>query len=118
MWIHAVSMGETLAVAPLAKLIHERVPGVRLVISSVTETGHEQAKKSIPFAMAHVFLPLDFAWMVRRWLRWFSPDLVLVTETDFWFQFLRLAKEGGARLAVVNGRSPSALQGDISSFLG
>ena len=41
------------------------------------------------------FLPLDFAWMVRRWFRWFSPDLVLVTETDFWFQFLRLLKREG-----------------------
>ncbi len=103
-WIHAVSMGETRAVAPLAKMIQDRVPGVRIVVSSVTDTGHEEAKKAMPFAAAHVYLPLDYAWVVRRWLRWFSPDLVIVAETDFWAQFLRLAKAGGAKLAVVNGK--------------
>jgi len=103
-WIHAVSVGETRAVATLAKLIHEELPYARIVVSSITETGHEEAKRSIPFAHAHVFLPLDFAWVIRRWLRWFKPDLVLVAETDFWYQFLRLAKESGAGLAVVNGK--------------
>ncbi len=103
-WIHAVSVGEARAVAPLAKLLHERVPGLRLVVSSITNTGHEEAKRAMPFAKAHVFLPMDYAWIVRRWLRWFSPSLVLVSETDFWYQFLRIAKEQGAKLAVVNGK--------------
>ena len=103
-WIHAVSMGETRAVAPLAKLIYERIPGARLVVSSMTETGHEEAQRAMPFAAAHIFLPLDYAWIMRRWLDWCTPDLVIITETDFWFQFLRLAKERGAKLAVVNGK--------------
>ncbi len=103
-WIHAVSLGETKAVVPLAKQIYESLENPLIVISSVTETGHAEAKKSIPFAAHHVYLPIDFRFIIGPIMRRIAPDLVLLTETDFWLNFLKSAKKAGAKIVVVNGK--------------
>jgi 3-deoxy-D-manno-octulosonic-acid transferase len=103
-WIHAVSVGETKAIAALAKLIKINNPEMLMVVSSVTETAHAEAKRSLPFADHHVYLPLDFGWVIRPIVQRTAPDLVILCETDFWFNFLRFAKKGGARIMVANGK--------------
>lgn len=104
-WIHAVSLGETRAVMPLAKRIKEEWGNPILVVSSVTETGHAEAMKIMAFADYHVFLPLDFHYNVSKVLEKLPPDVVLVTETDLWYQFLRTAKQQcGSHIAVVNAK--------------
>ncbi len=103
-WIHAVSVGETKAIVSFARELKLAYPASRLVISSVTETGHVEAKRSLPFADFHVFLPFDFYWLVRRIIRKASPQLVILCESDFWFNFLRCAKKQGASLVLVNGK--------------
>ena len=103
-WIHAVSVGETKAVAPLAKKMLEKEPGTLFVISSVTETGHEEAKKTLPFAHYHLYLPFDFRKKMDAILDRTKPDLVLFCETDLWYNFMRAAKNVGAEIALVNGK--------------
>lgn len=103
-WIHAISVGETKAVAELAKQIKQRFPKYPLIISSVTETGHEEARRSLAFADAHVYFPLDFQWVVKNVLKRANPALVLICESDFWFNFLDTAKKQGALIALVNGK--------------
>ncbi|MBS4168432.1 3-deoxy-D-manno-octulosonic acid transferase [Parachlamydia sp. AcF125] len=103
-WMHAVSVGETKAIAGLAKLFKERFSNPILVISSITEMGHEEAKRSLPFADHHVYLPFDFSWIIRPIVKKISPDIMVVSETDFWFNFLHQAKQLGAFLALVNGK--------------
>jgi len=103
-WIHAVSMGETKAVAQLAREIKKMIPGSALMISSTTETGHAEAKRSLPFADYHVYLPFDFNAVVSRIVKQVSPKLVILCESDFWFNFLRASKKHGADLALVNGK--------------
>lgn len=103
-WIHAVSMGETKAIACLARELKQQVKGCQLIISSATETGHAEAKRSLPFADFHLYLPLDFTWIVRPILTRIKPDLVVLCESDFWFNFLRIAKEEGAVIALANGK--------------
>ncbi len=102
-WVHAVSVGEIKAVSALVKLLKENCPKYRIVISSITRTGHEEAKKSCPGADAHLFMPFDFIRVIRRFLKNVSPELVLISETDIWPNFLRVCKEKGARIALVNG---------------
>src|SRR5262249_41635426 len=102
-WIHAVSVGEVLAVAPLVPFLRRRFPGHGIVVSTITETGQELAAARLG-ADATVYLPLDFAFACRRALRAIQPELVLVAETEFWPNFLRQAKRAGARIAIVNGR--------------
>lgn len=103
-WIHVVSVGETRAMIPLIKAIRSDYPDAILIISSITETGHAEAKRSIPFADHHVYLPFDFSWIVRPIVAQCKPDLVIVCESDFWYHFLTEAKKQGAHLALVNGK--------------
>lgn len=103
-WVHAVSIGEVQAVAPVVKALHKANPGFRIVVSTVTQTGHETAKKAIPEAEAHLFLPFEFRFSIRRSLSVGTPSLVLFSETDLWPLFLHEVKKGGALVAVVNGK--------------
>jgi 3-deoxy-D-manno-octulosonic-acid transferase len=103
-WIHAVSVGETKAVAALAKKMMREVPDAILIVSSVTETGHEEAKRSIPQAQHHIFLPFDLPWIITSLVRQAAPDMVVVCESDLWLNFLRAAKRQGAFVALVNGK--------------
>jgi len=104
LWIHAVSVGEAKAISGLAELLKKEPNAPILVISSVTETGHAEAKRCMPFAEHHVYLPFDFKWIIRPLMQKIAPDIVLLCETDFWFNFLNEAKNAGAFLALVNGK--------------
>lgn len=103
-WVHAVSVGETKAIASLVKMINQQLDHPVIVISSASETGHAEAKRSIPNADYHVYLPLDFRMIIRPIVRQVSPDLVILTESDFWYNFLKAAKDFGAVIALVNGK--------------
>lgn len=103
-WIHAVSVGESRAVAGLARKLKEELGNPYLIISSGTETGHAEAKRVMPFADYHLFMPYDLNSVVKRVLGRLQPDIVILTESDFWFNFLRTAKKQGARVVVVNGK--------------
>ena len=103
-WIHAVSMGETRAVIPLYRLIRKHRPEAAVVISTTTETGNSEAKRSMPDADAFFFLPLDFSWIIRRLLKRIRPTTLILCESDFWYHLLKIAKENQARIALVNGK--------------
>ncbi len=103
-WVHAVSLGETRAVTALVESMRDTWGDVAVVVSSITETGHAEAKRAMPWADRHLLLPLDLSWTMRRMIRNMQPDLVVVTETDYWYHFLSAAKKQGAQLAVVNGK--------------
>lgn len=102
-WIHAVSVGETKAIVKLARKLKEHY-NATLVVSNITGTGHQEAKKSLNFADYHVLLPLDFSWTMKRLAKEAKPDILILTETDFWYHFLKYCKEEGALIAVVNGK--------------
>ena len=108
-WIHAVSFGEMKAVTPLVPKLkaeytkkHGKTPLV--VISTVTATGYAEAKEALPDADHHVYLPLDFSWNVNLCLRGVKPNLVVLTETDLWYHFLKHCNSAGSRIAVVNAK--------------
>jgi 3-deoxy-D-manno-octulosonic-acid transferase len=102
-WVHAVSVGEVLAVAGLVEELQRRFPRHRIFVSTTTDTGQALARKR--FGEANVFyFPMDFAFAIRGYLRALQPRLVIIAETEFWPNFLRLAHASGARIAVVNAR--------------
>jgi 3-deoxy-D-manno-octulosonic-acid transferase len=102
-WVHAVSVGEVKAVVELIGRLRQRLPGYQIVVSTTTDTGQRLARKH--FGNENVFyFPLDFAFAIRPYLRRFCPELVVLAETELWPNFLRLARAGGARIAVVNAR--------------
>ncbi len=102
-WIHAVSVGEVLAVAPLVPRLRQRFPKRRIAVSTTTDSGQELAATRLRCDFTF-YNPLDFAFSCRRALRAIRPALVLIAETEFWPRFLREARLAGARIVVVNGR--------------
>ncbi len=102
-WVHAVSVGEVLAVSGLVEELKRSLPEHRVVISTTTDSGQELARKR--FGSANVFyFPLDLAFAIRPYLQALQPELVVLAETEFWPNFLRLTHASGARIAVVNAR--------------
>jgi 3-deoxy-D-manno-octulosonic-acid transferase len=102
-WVHAVSLGEVLAVSRLVHEMRRAFPQHRVLVSTTTDTGQQLARKR--FGEENVFyFPMDFAFAIRPYLRALQPELVVLAETEFWPNFLRLAHASGARIAVVNAR--------------
>ncbi|MEW6517495.1 MAG: 3-deoxy-D-manno-octulosonic acid transferase [candidate division FCPU426 bacterium] len=103
-WLHAASVGEIAAIAPVARQLHDRNPQWSLLVSTMTQSGQEQAKRQIPFAAATLLLPLDFYGAARRVLNVAEPQLVAIAETELWPNFARQVKRHGSQLALINGR--------------
>lgn len=103
-WIHAVSVGEVGAASILAKLWTTRRPTLPLVVSTVTGTGREVARRSLPQAAAVVYFPIDLPMVVRRAMATVRPRLILLTETEIWPNFLRHCTAAKIPVAIINGR--------------
>ncbi len=103
-WIHAVSVGEVGAASILANLWRVRRPTLPLVVSTVTGTGREVARRSLPQAAAVVYFPIDLPTVVHRALATVRPRLVLLTETEIWPNFLRACATSKIPVVIINGR--------------
>ena len=104
-WIHCVSVGETNAARSLVDKICKDYPDHRLVISTTTSTGHKLAQEIFAEKAEVIFyFPFDWRFSVRRALRSIGPNVILIMETELWFNFLREAYKTGAHIAIVNGR--------------
>ncbi|TKB64579.1 MAG: 3-deoxy-D-manno-octulosonic acid transferase [Nitrospira sp.] len=106
-WIHAVSLGEVVAVTPLVKELHSRHPAYRLVVSTVTETGREAVEQRLAGVAEHCYAPLDFPWVVSRFIERLQPTLYLFVETELWPNLLWQLRRHRVPTALVNGRLSS-----------
>ena len=104
LWIHAVSVGETLAVAGLVRELQRRYPGRKIFLSSVTAAGREAGEKKLPGIAGQFYLPFDWAWAVRRVLEQTRPSVLLIVETELWPNLLKMANEFGCATLLVNAR--------------
>ncbi|TAJ08953.1 MAG: 3-deoxy-D-manno-octulosonic acid transferase [Nitrospirae bacterium] len=120
LWVHAVSLGEAVAVAPLVKAFHARYPAYRIIVSTVTETGREAVEQRLAGVADHCYAPLDFPWVVAKMVRHLNPSLFLFVETELWPNLLRQLGRSGIPAVLVNGRLSSRSFGRyrlIRSFL-
>ncbi|HXF13592.1 MAG TPA: 3-deoxy-D-manno-octulosonic acid transferase [Terriglobales bacterium] len=102
-WIHAVSVGEVLAVSELVRQLRSEYSEHSVVVSTTTDTGQKLA--TARFGAESVFyFPFDLALCVKPYFDALQPELVVVAETEFWPNFLRTANQRGVRVAVVNSR--------------
>jgi 3-deoxy-D-manno-octulosonic-acid transferase len=102
-WIHAVSVGEVLAISEIVAELKKSLPGWRIVVSTTTDTGQRLARER--FGENDVFyLPLDLPFCVRPYLSALRPKLLVLAESEFWPNLLHLSRESGAIVAVVNAR--------------
>lgn len=103
--LHAVSVGETNALRGLIDELHKQAGvRIRLVISTTTDTGFARATEMYGKDHAVVRYPLDFTWMVDRFLDAVQPDLVVLAELEVWPNFMQACERRGIAVGVVNGR--------------
>ncbi len=111
-WVHAVSVGEVIAASPIIDAIRKRFPKYSFLISTVTDTGQDMARKAISNPKEIIYFPLDFKWIVNKVLKSIKPKLLIMVETELWPNFIRETKKREIPLAVVNGRiSPGSFKG-------
>lgn len=103
-WVHAVSVGEVFAAAPVLRELRKRYPDAYILLSTTTTGGREVAQNQMPPADEVIYYPLDFRFAVNRALERVRPDVVILMEWEIWPNFLTAAKRRGARIAVLNGR--------------
>jgi 3-deoxy-D-manno-octulosonic-acid transferase len=103
-WVHAVSVGEALAVRSIAGELKARYPGLRLFVSTTTIAGQQVASRDMKQADATFYFPIDLAFIVRRTLRLVRPRLFIAVETEIWPILLRECRRNGVRTMIVNGR--------------
>ncbi len=102
-WVHAVSVGETMAARPLLKALKAWYPGHRIVLSTVTETG-QGIGESIGDVDLCIYFPFDLRFSVKRLLKSIRPSLIVVVETEIWPNFLRCARLLDIPVVLANGR--------------
>ncbi len=103
-WVHAVSVGEVQAVSHFIRLLPARVPGVKIVLTTVTQTGYHLAFSRLGSDCRVLYAPLDLSWVVRHYIRRIRPSLYVTAETEIWPNlFMRLAGQH-VPVVVFNGR--------------
>lgn len=103
-WIHAVSVGETRAAEPLIKALQARHPDHRILLSHGTPTGRQTGLELYGDRVERCYLPYDFSWASRRFLRRFRPVVGVFMETELWPNLIRASVRSAVPVYLVNAR--------------
>lgn len=110
-WVHAVSLGEARAAAPLIAALRGQRPGMRLLLTHTTATGREAGRALLQPGDAQSWLPYDTPGAVRRFLRHYQPSVGVLMETEVWPNLLHEARQAQVPMALANARlSPKSLR--------
>ncbi len=104
LWVHAVSVGEVNAAAPLINALRERHPERRMLVTTTTPTGSARVRALWGDAVRHVYLPYDLPGAMRNFLDHFQPRLALVMETEIWPNLFAELERRGVPLLIANAR--------------
>lgn len=111
-WIHAVSVGEVNAAAPLVDALRLTRPDVRLLLTTITPTGSARVRALWGDTIEHVYLPYDLPGAVSRFLAHYQPSLALIVETELWPNLLLGCRDHGVPTYIINARlSERSLRG-------
>lgn len=104
-WIHAVSVGEVMAVLPILKQVRALMPDHYIVLSVTTSSGHHTAREhAVDLYDALVYFPIDLARFQLAAMTRIRPKVVAIMETELWLNFLWAAKAMDAKALLINGR--------------
>ena len=111
-WIHAVSVGEVQAAAPLIREVFKRFPDRQVLITTVTPTGAAHVRALFGDSVAHSYIPFELPPAVQSFFRHVNPELALIMETEIWPNLYRGCGIREIPLILVSARiSPTSLQG-------
>ncbi len=103
-WIHAVSVGETVAAITFIKAWLKRHPQEEMVFSCGTATGFATAAQKLPPQVVRIYCPIDLFWATRQALRLIRPRMLVIFEVEIWPNLVLQAARRGCRVVLVNGR--------------
>ena len=103
-WIHAVSVGETQAAEPLIRALQARHPEHRILLSHGTPTGRQAGADLYGDRVERCYLPYDFGWASRRFLRRFRPVVGIFMETEIWPNLIQASVHSAVPVYLVNAR--------------
>jgi 3-deoxy-D-manno-octulosonic-acid transferase len=104
LWLHAVSVGEARACAPLVHALQREYPGHDVLLTCLTAAGRETIKQVYGESVQCAWLPYDYPWAVQRFLEHFRPRLGVLVETEIWPNLMRACAQNGVPLLLANAR--------------
>lgn len=103
-WVHAVSVGESIAAAPMIRALQARHPELPITVTCMTPTGSERIQALFGNSVQHCYLPYDLPWAAARFLNRVKPRLAVVMETELWPNHIHQCAKRGIPVAVANAR--------------
>lgn len=103
-WVHAVSVGESIAAAPMIRALKDRYPYLPITVTCMTPTGSERIKALFGDTVQHCYLPYDLPWAASRFLQRLQPKLAVVMETELWPNHIHQCARRGIPVALANAR--------------
>lgn len=104
LWVHAVSVGESIAAAPLIRKLRAQHPELPIVVTTMTPTGSERVREMFGSDVCHVYAPYDHPVAVTNFLRRFQPHTLVIMETELWPNIIHYTKAAGGQVIVANAR--------------
>ncbi len=103
-WLHGASVGECLSMLPLIEKILNQDKNTHIMVTSGTKTSADLMQKRLPQRAFHQYIPVDFPWAVRRFVKHWNANAVLWFESDFWPNMLQAVHKNKKTLVLLNGR--------------
>lgn len=103
-WVHAVSVGESLAAIPLIKKLQCLDQETPILVTTMTPTGAERLKSVFGERITHQYLPYDLPTFVSRFLERVKPKVGIIMETELWPNLLELSKRKNISMCLLNAR--------------
>ncbi len=103
-WVHAVSVGESLAAIPIIRRLMKEHPEFAIVVTTTTPTGADRINSMLGDSVTHLYSPYDLPWVVNRFLKKINPCLTVIMETELWPNFIHYSRRKNVPVVVVNAR--------------
>ncbi len=104
LWIHAVSVGEARAAAPLVKRLLQEQPDINILVTTTTPTGSAMVNMMLKDQVSHCYFPYDLGWAMNRFVATINAKTVLIMETEIWPNMIEAVHNSGATLVYTNVR--------------
>lgn len=103
LWLHTVSVGEVIAAVPLIKALKQQAPEKTIVVTTTTSTGAAEVAK-LGSLVEHRYMPLDFSWTVKGFIKTINPSAMLIMETELWPNTLHSVHQYDIPISIINAR--------------
>lgn len=103
-WVHAISVGESMTAIPLIKLLQQRHPGIPITVTNETITGAERIRVALGDSVTQLYFPYDLPLILRKFFKALQPKLLILLETELWPNLLAACQLYQVPVALVNAR--------------